>query len=625
MLVGIQDDAQTVYGNPTTTFVLLRQLRTQIVRINLIWGGAPHGVANTRRPAHPQDPSDPAYDWTLYDRAARYAAQNGIQVLFTILFVPKWANGGAAKNIPPNNYNDLRNVAYAAAERYSGHYIPVNDTGDEVALPAVKKWLAWNEPNNPNWLKQSSGGQFVSPRSYARICNAIYTGVHLTNFAGEQVACGATGPRGNNQASSSRPSMSPLAFMRAARKAGMRKMDAYAHHPYYGKPTESPASTPNGGAVTLGNIRTLIALSNKLFGRKPGEPLGELVRGTRLDEEPVLTVADDVRNAAHPRGDDGRPGRQRLDHAHRRPLVARREDERVEGRVERSHVLLVAQEEGLAHDPQLVCSALEGRPIRAVADQTEGRADATLQQSLEAVQHVVGALDGGHPADPADGEPGGLDPEVAPCLRPAVRSGADALAELDPQADDDELLGRRDAQCHEVVAHLRADGDEHGRVAGEPPLEPPEESRPERPEVPVQDVPVERVHDDRGTGPPGEQRGHPPDRAGLRRVRVQDLRPLAADERSKPQRRGQIANRRDLAAELRNADDVDMETFGDERHRVLAPGERARHEGRVVAALPQACGQVGDVQGGPAHVEPRDDAQDLRRLAFRAHFGMTTR
>jgi Glycosyl hydrolase catalytic core len=267
MLVGIQDDAQTVYGNPTQTFALLRQLRTQVVRINLIWGGAPHAVA-TRRPAHPQDPADPAYDWTLYDRAVRYASQNGIQVLFTILFTPSWANGGAARNVPPKNYNDLRNFAYAAAERYSGRYFPVDETG-ETALPAVKRWLAWNEPNNPNWLKQSSGGRFVSPGYYAKICTAIYTGVHNTNFGGEEVACGATGPRGNNQANSGRPSMSPLAFMRAARKAGMRKLDAYAHHPYYGAPTESPASRPCCGAVTMGNIRTLIALSNKLFGRKP--------------------------------------------------------------------------------------------------------------------------------------------------------------------------------------------------------------------------------------------------------------------------------------------------------------------------------------------------------------------
>jgi hypothetical protein len=171
MLVGIQDDAQTVYGNPTTTFALLRQLRTQVIRINLIWGGAPHAVA-TRRPAHPQDPADPAYDWTLYDRAVRYASQSGIQVIFTILFTPSWANGGAARNVPPKNYNDLRNFAYAAAERYSGRYIPVDETG-ETALPAVKKWLAWNEPNNPNWLKQSSGGRFVSPGYYAKICTAI--------------------------------------------------------------------------------------------------------------------------------------------------------------------------------------------------------------------------------------------------------------------------------------------------------------------------------------------------------------------------------------------------------------------------------------------------------------------
>jgi hypothetical protein len=267
LLVGIQDDAQTLYGNPVTTFQTLRQLRTQIVRINLEWGGR-YGVANDRRPAHPQDPSDPAYDWTLYDRAVRYAAQSRIQVLFTFLFTPKWANGGGAQNVAPSSSRDLLNFAYAAAERYSGHYISSTDN-DESYLPAVKKWLAWNEPNNPVWLQQSRGGRFISPRTYAQICNAVYQGVHATNFAGEQVACGATGPRGNNQARSSRPSMSPLAFMRAARKAGMRKMDAYAHHPYYSSRRDTPATAGRGGAVQLGNIRSLIALSNKLFGRKP--------------------------------------------------------------------------------------------------------------------------------------------------------------------------------------------------------------------------------------------------------------------------------------------------------------------------------------------------------------------
>jgi hypothetical protein len=35
MLVGIQDDAQTLYGNPTTTFPILRQLRVQVIRVGL--------------------------------------------------------------------------------------------------------------------------------------------------------------------------------------------------------------------------------------------------------------------------------------------------------------------------------------------------------------------------------------------------------------------------------------------------------------------------------------------------------------------------------------------------------------------------------------------------------------
>jgi hypothetical protein len=264
LLIGLQDDAMTLRGNPNFTFSTLKQLRTQIVRINLNW----NDVAK-RRPAHPQDPADPAYDWDVYDRAIRYSSQYGIQVLLTILFTPSWANGGRARNVPPSNYTDLRNFAYAAAERYSGHYIANTDNFDELPLPAVKYWTAWNEPANPNWLQQVSGGRFVSPRSYARICTAIWQGVHFTNFAGEKVACGVTGPRGNNAPRSSRPSLSPLAFMRLTKAAGLRNLDAYAHNPYYGKPSEKPASKPAGSsAVTLGNMNTLISLVNKLWGKK---------------------------------------------------------------------------------------------------------------------------------------------------------------------------------------------------------------------------------------------------------------------------------------------------------------------------------------------------------------------
>ena len=80
MLIGLQDDAMVLSGNPTFTFNTMKQLRVQIVRVNLNW----NQVAK-RRPAHPQDPSDPAYDWTVYDRADRYAGQNGMQLLMTAI------------------------------------------------------------------------------------------------------------------------------------------------------------------------------------------------------------------------------------------------------------------------------------------------------------------------------------------------------------------------------------------------------------------------------------------------------------------------------------------------------------------------------------------------------------
>ena len=77
---------------------------------------------------------------------------------------------------------------------------------------------------------------------YARICNAVVTGVHGTLIPGERVACGDTAPRGNNAPTSSRPTTSPLAFLRAMKQAGATGFDAYAHHPYPSGPSESPTS-----------------------------------------------------------------------------------------------------------------------------------------------------------------------------------------------------------------------------------------------------------------------------------------------------------------------------------------------------------------------------------------------
>jgi hypothetical protein len=271
---GIFDDAQIHYGNPDQVFPVLKTLRTQLIRINLVWGGV-NGVAK-RRPADPMNPNDRAYDWSAYDRTVNYAQQYGMKVVLAIISTPPWANAAAGVNVAPRNPLDLQRFATAAARRYSGSF----KAPDGRLLPSVRHWLAWNEPNNPAFLRpqyRKVNGRYVavSPTSYAKICNAIYRGVSVTTLGASKVACGVTGPRGNNEPTSARPGLSPLAFLRAMKRAGAARFDAYAHHPYYGAPTETPSTPPPPGkrgapptAVTLGNIGVLIGEVTRLYGRK---------------------------------------------------------------------------------------------------------------------------------------------------------------------------------------------------------------------------------------------------------------------------------------------------------------------------------------------------------------------
>jgi hypothetical protein len=273
--VGIFDDGQVLYGVPEEVFPLLGATRTKIVRVNLWWHGPALSVAK-RKPKRPTDPADPAYDWTTYDRTTRFAAENGIEPVFSIIGTPPWANQARGWNVIPARTSDLRQFAIAAAKRYSGTF----RGPDGVVLPRVRSWLAWNEPNNPVFMKpqfkrKTGGGWDIqSAKDYAKICNAIVGGIKSVN-RGAKVAWGVTAPRGNNNPNSSRPSVSPLAFARALRKAGATGFDAYAHHPYYGSPAETPTTKPPPGArgqpptaVTLGNFNTLVAEVTRLWGPK---------------------------------------------------------------------------------------------------------------------------------------------------------------------------------------------------------------------------------------------------------------------------------------------------------------------------------------------------------------------
>ncbi len=284
LLVGINDEAFSLYADPNFAFTTLKSLKAQVVRVNLYWGGTKWAVADNRRPADPTDPGDQAYDWTLYDRFVRYATQFGIKVMFSIVYTPKWANGGKARTVPPTNAQDLTNFAYAAAERYSGLWTapawqqdPSNPT-TKLPLPKVTMWTAWNEPNNPVYLtpqykRVGKTWRVQSAFAYAKICNAVMAGVHspyLGPLSDEHVACGVTDPKGNDAPNTTRASVDPLTFLTAAHRYGMKKPDVYAHNPYADiGAKETPTYVPTGKTkrrIQLGNINTLLKLVSQYYG-----------------------------------------------------------------------------------------------------------------------------------------------------------------------------------------------------------------------------------------------------------------------------------------------------------------------------------------------------------------------
>jgi hypothetical protein len=266
MLIGVADDAY-ILGNPTKSFPILKTLRVQVVRIAMPWNQiAP------KRPTKPTDPADPVYQWSRFDDVVQTAAKYKIRILFTIGGTPGWANGHKPANRIPKRLRDLQFFSQAAATRYSGTYKPTKDA--KTPLPSVRLWLAWNEPNNPvflypQWKRYGKRWRVQSAIDYAKICTAIYNGIHGTHLGGEIVACGGTDPYGNNAPRSRRPSVAPLTFLKELKKAGLRRFDVYAHHPYAGNPHDTPKTRPKAKtSVTLGNIGDLLKLLSHLYGPK---------------------------------------------------------------------------------------------------------------------------------------------------------------------------------------------------------------------------------------------------------------------------------------------------------------------------------------------------------------------
>src|SRR5262245_39567171 len=102
-----------MYGPGTLAqrIATLDQLGVRLVRFTVRWD-----KVALERPAAPRDPSDPAYDWGVYEDVMSALHADGIATLVTLYGSPPWANGGGAANrLPARGFGDF---AYAAAEEF---------------------------------------------------------------------------------------------------------------------------------------------------------------------------------------------------------------------------------------------------------------------------------------------------------------------------------------------------------------------------------------------------------------------------------------------------------------------------------------------------------------------------
>ena len=226
---GIQDDAWLLHGPGQLSDRLdrLEQLGPDVVRYNLRWDDV--------------EAASGELDWSGPDQVLQGLHERGLAAVVAIVGTPAWANGGRPPSYAPTRASDVASFARAAAGRYRW----------------VRDWLIWNEPNQRRWLRPASPVLYV-----ARILNPAYAAIHAVNPRA-RVAGGVTAPRANSGG------VSPVDWIRGMRRAGAR-LDAYAHHPYPARPSDSPSS---GGCahcttITMATLERLLREVSRAWGGK---------------------------------------------------------------------------------------------------------------------------------------------------------------------------------------------------------------------------------------------------------------------------------------------------------------------------------------------------------------------
>ena len=215
-------------GTPAQTaqnMDILRRLGADVIRLYMPWNQlAPNPNSRKRPKFNAADPASySAATWAIYDTIVRDATAKGLGIDLTVgAHVPLWATATNAPSGGPHLQWEPSAAEYgqfmrAVGKRYSGSYKP---PGASTALPRVKFWAIWNEPNYgvdlaPQAIDHSTVE--VAPRLYRGLVDAAWSALQATGHGHDTFLIGETAPRGlttgNNPGNFS--GMVPLRFIRA--------------------------------------------------------------------------------------------------------------------------------------------------------------------------------------------------------------------------------------------------------------------------------------------------------------------------------------------------------------------------------------------------------------------------
>ena len=166
------------------------------------------------------------------DGAVKAARAQGLRILGTITYSPKWAspdcanqNGAYVGHCLPDaaHVSDFANFARAAVQRYGSQ----STAADPALRGSITAWQIWNEPNHREFSLPRP-----DPDRYTAMLQAVYPAIKSADPTAT-VITGGTAPAGNEWDTVGQTEYAPTSWLLSLYDRGAQNsFDAVGHHPY---------------------------------------------------------------------------------------------------------------------------------------------------------------------------------------------------------------------------------------------------------------------------------------------------------------------------------------------------------------------------------------------------------